>query len=82
MEEYEKNGKVIFSAEILHDLRTVISDVVSVSNSNITRTMQQCFEKFKYIVCPHTATGISYYFDQKQRYKVRFWTRELKQKNQ
>jgi len=67
MEEYERNGKVIFSTEILQNLRTVISDVVSVSNSCITRTMQQCLEKYEYIACPHTATGISYYFDTIER---------------
>jgi len=67
MEEYEKNGKVVFSSEILRDLRTVISEIVSVSNPSITRTMQQCLEKYRYIACPHTATGISYYFDSIQR---------------
>ena len=73
MKEYERNGKVIFSAETLQNLRTVISDVVSVSNSSITRTMQQCFEKYEYIACPHTATGISYYFDTIERSDIEMW---------
>lgn len=67
MGEFETKGKMILSPEILQQMRRVVREVISVSNPSITEATQRCYEKYKYIACPHTATAISYYFDHMQR---------------
>nr|CAH0099540.1 unnamed protein product [Daphnia galeata] len=72
MQDFEQSGKVTLSADILTAMRQVISESVSISDTNIVRAMQICHSKYKYIVCPHTATAVSYCLNVKQREKQVF----------
>lgn len=67
MQELERNGKVTLSPEILAGLKEVITESVSVKDSDIVRAIQLCHSQYKYVICPHTATAVSYFFDEKQR---------------
>jgi threonine synthase len=67
MQDFEQSGKVTLSADILTAMRQVISESVSISDTNIVRAMQICHSKYKYVVCPHTATAVSYCLNVKQR---------------
>jgi threonine synthase len=65
MKDFEQSGKVTLSADILTAIQEVISESVSVSDTDIVRAMQICHSKYKYVVCPHTATAVSYCLKQR-----------------
>ena len=65
MQDFEQSGKVTLSADILTAIQEVISESVSVSDTDIVRAMQICHSKYKYVVCPHTATAVSYCLKQR-----------------
>jgi threonine synthase len=67
MEDFEQSGKVTLSAEIVSAIQEVIVESVSVSDSDIVQAMQLCHSKYNYVICPHTATAVSYCFNVEQR---------------
>ncbi|EFX85833.1 hypothetical protein DAPPUDRAFT_313680 [Daphnia pulex] len=72
MQDFEQSGKVTLSAEILSAIQEVIVESVSVSDSDIVQAMQLCHSKYNYVICPHTATAVSYCFNVDQRGKQVF----------
>lgn len=67
MEDFEESGKVTISAEILAGIQEVIPESVSVGDKEIVRAMQVCYNQYKYVICPHTATAFSYFLNAKER---------------
>lgn len=67
MERFERNGKEILSHDILQGLRSVIIDSASVTDKAITDAIRRCYKENKYIACPHTATAVSYVYDQLEK---------------
>ena len=68
MEQFETCGEVNLSQEILEGLRNVIIETVSVSDLEISLTIQRCYRQYQYVACPHTATAISYVFSRIDRF--------------
>ena len=62
MTEYEQRGKMTIRTRVLDALRQVITESVSVDDRLISETMKKCMEQYQYIICPHTATAVAYYF--------------------
>lgn len=67
MQDFEQSGKVKLSADILSAIHEVIAATVSVSDTDIVQAMQLCYSQYNYVVCPHTATAVSYSFSVKHR---------------
>lgn len=62
MEKYEKTGESTIPNNIQASLREVVLGTISVSDEDIAKTMKQCYNDFNYIVCPHTATAVTYWY--------------------
>lgn len=76
MKQLEQDGKVTLPPEILAGLRQVIEESVSVPDDEIIRTIKRCYDQYGYVVCPHTATALSYFYQFTEGYF------ELFQKNE
>lgn len=67
MEQFERNGKRLLSPDVLAGLQAVISESVSVSDDSIVQAIHRCYKEYDYLVCPHTATAVSYFYDAVQK---------------
>jgi len=63
MDQFEKCGRTVLPAALLDALRSVISDTIAVNDQQITHAIQKCYERYHYVVCPHTATALHYVFN-------------------
>lgn len=62
MANYEKTGESSIPENIHAALRDVVHETISVCDADIAQTMKQCYSDFKYLVCPHTATAVHYWY--------------------
>lgn len=63
MEQFERTQ----SLHLPKDLHSKLSQAVtseSVSDEAITQTMGRCWEENQYLLCPHSATAVSYHYQQ------------------
>lgn len=63
MEQFERTQ----SLHLPKDLHSKLSEAVtseSVSDEAITQTMGRCWEENQYLLCPHSATAVSYHYQQ------------------
>lgn len=63
MDEFESTGKVQLPADIVAKTKEFIVDTVVVDDDVVRRTMRRTFETYKYQICPHTAIGVAYHYD-------------------
>lgn len=68
MEGFDEGAPVTLPQDILEALHAVIIESISVTDDGITRAIRQCYDQYKYVVCPHTATALSYVFNATERY--------------
>ncbi|XP_025096225.1 threonine synthase-like 2 isoform X1 [Pomacea canaliculata] len=61
MEEVEMEGKVETPDSILEELQMVLS-AYGADDEDIKRTLRQCWEENHYLLCPHSATAVAYYY--------------------
>jgi len=63
MDQFEKCGRTVLPAALLDALRSVITESVAVDDQQITEAVKKCYERYNYVVCPHTATALHYVFN-------------------
>jgi len=63
MDQFEKCGRTMLPAVLLDALRRAISESVAVNDQQITDAIQKCYQRYHYVVCPHTATALHYVFN-------------------
>ncbi|XP_022106990.1 threonine synthase-like 2 [Acanthaster planci] len=66
MEEFETGGKTTLPASLLQKMQKVLSSA-SFDNQTVLKTMQRCWSDHHYLICPHTAVAVSYYFSKLDR---------------
>lgn len=67
MAEFEDTGSVLLPNEIKETVRRVIVDTVVVSDEEIRQMIKRTWDTHSYLVCPHTATGVIYHYQQFER---------------
>lgn len=67
MAEFEDTGSVLLPNEIKEAVRRVTVDTVVVSDDEILQTIKRTWDTQSYLVCPHTATGVIYHYQQLER---------------
>lgn len=67
MTEFEETGNVMVPKEITEALQKVVVDTFVATDDVIRRTMKRTWEAHEYLVCPHTATGVAYHYQQLQK---------------
>ena len=70
MDQFEECGRTVLPAALLDALRSVISDTIAVNDQPITHAIQKCYERYHYVVCPHTATALHYVFNKDTTYEL------------
>lgn len=70
MAEFEDTGGVLLPNEIKEAVRRVMV----VSDEEIRQTIKRTWDTHSYLVCPHTATGVTYHYQQFERYLKRLFT--------
>lgn len=61
MRQFERDGSAVVPADVLAQMRLVISSHV-VDNDHIVKAIQRCWHESKYLLCPHTAVAASYVY--------------------
>lgn len=69
MDQFEKCGRTVLPAALLDALRSVITESVAVDDQQITEAVKKCYERYNYVVCPHTATALHYVFNRDTAYE-------------
>lgn len=67
MTEFEETGNVMVPKEITEALQKVVVDTFVATDDVIRRTMKRTWDANEYLVCPHTATGVAYHYQQLQK---------------
>lgn len=67
MTEFEETGNVMVPKEITEALQKVVVDTFVATDDVIRRTMKGTWDAHEYLVCPHTATGVAYHYQQLQK---------------
>lgn len=67
MTEFEETGNVMVPKEITEALQKVVVDTFVATDDVIRRTMKRTWDAHEYLVCPHTATGVAYHYQQLQK---------------
>ena len=66
MEEFEREARSVIPNDLLEVMKTVVVDSKTVVNNEMIETMVRCHEENNnYIICPHTAVGVSYHYSNK-----------------
>lgn len=65
MQEFEEKHTLKIPQDIQLKMRQVISSA-SVSRDQTLQTMKECWDEYQYLLCPHTAVGVSVIWDQRR----------------
>ncbi|XP_014673407.1 PREDICTED: threonine synthase-like 2 [Priapulus caudatus] len=66
MHQFEKTGSATVPPDILTNINTRISSFVA-NDELIKQTMRKCWNENQYLICPHTATAVAYYYSQLEK---------------
>ncbi|XP_077978519.1 threonine synthase-like 2 [Glandiceps talaboti] len=62
MKAFNESGRVKLSEEIRMKMNTVVSSY-RLDDEGILQTMKKCWHDNQYLLCPHTAIAVSYYYE-------------------
>ncbi|KAK3599421.1 hypothetical protein CHS0354_036440 [Potamilus streckersoni] len=67
MQEFENNSKTQVPEELAVQVRKAIVDTYVGSDDDVRATMKRCWDENGYVLCPHTALAVAYYYDKMKR---------------
>ncbi|XP_006817161.1 threonine synthase-like 2 [Saccoglossus kowalevskii] len=64
MKQFQKEGKFMISQDLLQKMNSVITSY-TVNDPGILATMKKCWHDNQYLLCPHTAVAVTYFYDKR-----------------
>ncbi|XP_078310780.1 threonine synthase-like 2 isoform X3 [Crassostrea virginica] len=67
MTEFEETGSVAVPNDLTEAVQKVIVDTFVASDDVIRRTIKRTWDSDQYLLCPHTAVGVGYHYQQVEK---------------